>query len=105
VRFFFIDSLGTEKCCTYNARVHPLFSCALHVSSILLPLYHIHQVANMHVAVDTHRKKAEYETAQAETPEFEYVKWWTDPGLRKLYCWAAVLCIASATTGYDGYNS
>jgi hypothetical protein len=41
--------------------------------------------------------------AQAEAPELERVNWRQDPGLRKLYCYAAVICIASATTGYDGY--
>ncbi|KAI1108335.1 general substrate transporter [Nemania sp. NC0429] len=35
-------------------------------------------------------------------PTFEKVKWYKDPGLRKLYFYAFVLCIASATTGYDG---
>ncbi|KAH8593395.1 general substrate transporter [Bisporella sp. PMI_857] len=40
--------------------------------------------------------------AQAEAPVFEKVIWYKDSGLRKLYLWAAVLCIASATTGYDG---
>lgn len=41
--------------------------------------------------------------AQAEAPKFEKVHWASDPGLRKLYFWCAVLCVASATTGYDGY--
>jgi hypothetical protein len=40
--------------------------------------------------------------AQEEAPEFEKVNWTRDPGLRKLYFYAFVLCIASATTGYDG---
>lgn len=40
--------------------------------------------------------------AQEEAPEFEKVQWTKDPGLRKLYFFAFVLCIASATTGYDG---
>ncbi|KAI2617328.1 sugar transporter-like protein [Hypomontagnella submonticulosa] len=35
-------------------------------------------------------------------PEFEYVYWTKEPHLRKLYAWAVVLMIASATTGYDG---
>ncbi|KAL2131657.1 hypothetical protein VTI74DRAFT_4753 [Chaetomium olivicolor] len=45
--------------------------------------------------------------AQEEAPEFERVEWTKDPGLRKLYFYAFVLCIASATTGYDGmfFNS
>jgi hypothetical protein len=40
--------------------------------------------------------------AQEEAPEFERVEWTKDPGLRKLYFYAFVLCVASATTGYDG---
>ena len=40
--------------------------------------------------------------AQEEAPKFEHVDWKKDPGLRKLYFYAFVLCIASATTGYDG---
>jgi len=45
--------------------------------------------------------------AQEETPDFEKVDWKKDPGLRKLYFYAFVLCVASATTGYDGmfFNS
>lgn len=45
--------------------------------------------------------------AQQEAPKFEHVNWTKDPGLRKLYWHAFVLCIASATTGYDGmfFNS
>jgi hypothetical protein len=55
------------------------------------------------VRLGVDQKAAELEVAQAEAPEFEQVTWYSDPGLRKLYFWAAVLCIASATTGYDGY--
>lgn len=40
--------------------------------------------------------------AQEEAPEFEKVDWKKEPGLRKLYFFAIVLCVASATTGYDG---
>ena len=40
--------------------------------------------------------------AQEEAPQFEHVEWKKDPGLRKLYFYAVILCIASATTGYDG---
>lgn len=40
--------------------------------------------------------------AHREAPEFEYVYWTKEPHLRKLYAWACVLMIASATTGYDG---
>lgn len=51
---------------------------------------------------DSKKKTAEVEVAQAEAPQFEHVNWKSNPGLRKLYFYAAVLCIASATTGYDG---
>jgi hypothetical protein len=54
------------------------------------------------VAIAVGNLKSEAEAAQAEAPEFEQVTWYKDHGLRKLYFWAAVLCIASATTGYDG---
>jgi len=40
--------------------------------------------------------------AQAEAPELPKVEWKKSPGLRKLYFYAGVLCVASATTGYDG---
>ncbi|KAF4629697.1 hypothetical protein G7Y89_g8448 [Cudoniella acicularis] len=53
--------------------------------------------------VETTREKKEIAgVVQAEAPEFDKVSWYTDPGLRKLYFWCAVLCVASATTGYDG---
>nr|OQO15976.1 hypothetical protein B0A51_17761 [Rachicladosporium sp. CCFEE 5018]OQO29356.1 hypothetical protein B0A51_03138 [Rachicladosporium sp. CCFEE 5018] len=39
---------------------------------------------------------------QAMAPELERVDWKKSPSLRKLYFYAAVLCVASATTGYDG---
>jgi hypothetical protein len=45
---------------------------------------------------------ADLQAALAEVPEFEKVTWYTNPRLRVLYFWAAVLCVASATTGYDG---
>lgn len=41
--------------------------------------------------------------AREEAPEIPYVDWKRDPGLRKLYLYAAVICVASATTGYDGW--
>jgi hypothetical protein len=47
-------------------------------------------------------KTHEVVVAQAEAPELAYVNWRTDPGLRKLYFYAAIICVASATTGYDG---
>ena len=37
-----------------------------------------------------------------DPPEFEKVHWTKEPGLRKLYFYAAILMVASATTGYDG---
>ncbi|KAI8635503.1 general substrate transporter [Xylariaceae sp. FL1651] len=40
--------------------------------------------------------------AAEEAPKFEHVSWYKEPGLRKLYFYAFVLSIASATTGYDG---
>jgi hypothetical protein len=48
--------------------------------------------------------KGTVDVAQAEAPEFEKVTWYSNSGLRRLYFWAAVLCVASATTGYDGYG-
>ncbi|KAI0017284.1 sugar transporter [Xylariomycetidae sp. FL0641] len=47
-------------------------------------------------------KKEEQAIAQEEAPEFERVTWYKEPGLRKLYFHAFILCVASATTGYDG---
>ncbi|KAF2834947.1 general substrate transporter [Patellaria atrata CBS 101060] len=46
--------------------------------------------------------KEEIQIAQAEAPHLEYVNWRKDPGLRKLYFYAVIICVASATTGYDG---
>ncbi|KAF2742201.1 general substrate transporter [Sporormia fimetaria CBS 119925] len=48
------------------------------------------------------KKSADVEAAQAEAPQLPEVNWRKDPGLRKLYFWAAIICVASATTGYDG---
>ncbi|RYP42576.1 hypothetical protein DL767_000100 [Monosporascus sp. MG133] len=47
--------------------------------------------------------KEEYEASMAswEAPHFERVYWMKEPHLRKLYAWACVLMIASATTGFD----
>jgi hypothetical protein len=47
-------------------------------------------------------RSADVEVAQAEAPHLEVVNWRKDPGLRKLYFYAFIICIASATTGYDG---
>lgn len=46
--------------------------------------------------------KAEIEVAVAEAPQLRHVVWYRDPGLRRLYGLVIVLCLASATTGYDG---
>ena len=40
---------------------------------------------------------------QAAAPELQRVDWKKSPSMRKLYFYAGVLCVASATTGYDGY--
>lgn len=64
-----------------------------------------HNTTAKMVAMGINTMSAERDVAQAEAPEFEQVTWYKDPGLRKLYFWAAVLCVASATTGYDGYVS
>lgn len=40
--------------------------------------------------------------AVAEAPEIPYVDWKKSPNMRKLYFYAAIICMASATTGYDG---
>ena len=42
------------------------------------------------------------EVALAEAPQIAHVTWYKDPGLRKLYGLTMALCLASATTGYDG---
>ncbi|CAI7611042.1 unnamed protein product [Penicillium glandicola] len=56
----------------------------------------------MGIAVGASTLKSDLNAAHAEKPELEQVTWWQEPGLRRLYLWAAVLCVASATTGYDG---
>lgn len=53
-------------------------------------------------AVGTATKKQDLAVAQAEAPQLAKVKWWADPGMRVLYFYAAILCVCSATTGYDG---
>ena len=40
--------------------------------------------------------------AREEAPELPHVNGRKDPGLRKLYMYAAVICVASATTDNDG---
>lgn len=57
------------------------------------------------IGIDTGKSlQATLGVAQAEAPTFEKVTWYSNSGLRKLYFWAAILCVASATTGYDGYG-
>jgi len=46
--------------------------------------------------------QVDIDAAQAEAPRFEKVYWTREPHLRKLYAYAIVLMVASATTGYDG---
>lgn len=46
--------------------------------------------------------KEDARIAEAEAPHLRHVVWYRDPGLRKLYAYIAVICMASATTGYDG---
>ena len=49
------------------------------------------------------QKQADVEVAQAEAPHLARVEWRKEPGLRKLYFYCIIICVASATTGYDGY--
>ncbi|KAF2096612.1 general substrate transporter [Rhizodiscina lignyota] len=42
------------------------------------------------------------QVAQEEAPKLRHVTWYKDPGLRKLYACCIVVCMSSATTGYDG---
>ena len=50
-------------------------------------------------------KQTEVQIAQSEAPQLERVHWMRDAGLRRLYFWAGIICMASATTGYDGYDN
>ncbi|KEF60206.1 uncharacterized protein A1O9_05056 [Exophiala aquamarina CBS 119918] len=50
----------------------------------------------------TPTRSTEVAVAQAKAPELNHVNWRTDPGLRKLSFFAGVICVASATTDYDG---
>jgi hypothetical protein len=49
------------------------------------------------------KRQAEVEVANAEAPHLQHVVWYRDQGLRRLYGLLMVLCLASATTGYDGF--
>ena len=53
-------------------------------------------------AISMSAPKGNADAAREEAPDFEKVNWKKEPNLRKLYFWAAILCVASATTGYDG---
>jgi hypothetical protein len=57
------------------------------------------------VKVLPNKKAADVELAQAEAPHLARVNWRSDAGLRKLYMYCGIICVASATTGYDGYAS
>jgi hypothetical protein len=48
-------------------------------------------------------RKNDVEITPPVEPHLARVDWKSDPGLRKLYFWAFIICIASATTGYDAY--
>jgi hypothetical protein len=54
--------------------------------------------------VNSPAKGAEQEAqaARDDAPQFEKISWRKEPNMRKLYFWAAILCVASATTGFDG---
>lgn len=56
----------------------------------------------MPLAVGHSSTKHEVAVAQAEAPHLARVKWWRNPGMRVLYFYASILCVCSATTGYDG---
>lgn len=46
--------------------------------------------------------KGASEGAISDAPEFEHVNWRKQPNMKTLYFWCIILCVASATTGYDG---
>ncbi|KFY31023.1 hypothetical protein V493_01477 [Pseudogymnoascus sp. VKM F-4281 (FW-2241)] len=53
-------------------------------------------------AVGDSTKKQAQAAIQASGPHLAKVQWWSDPGMRQLYFYAGILCVCSATTGYDG---
>jgi hypothetical protein len=57
----------------------------------------------MPLAVGIASTRDDLAIAQADAPHLVKVKWWKDPGMRVLYFYASILCVCSATTGYDGY--
>lgn len=54
------------------------------------------------VAIAMGVPKGDSAAARDEAPQFEKVIWYKEPNMRKLFFWSSILCIASATTGYDG---
>ena len=46
--------------------------------------------------------KDNVEAVQADAPEIPRVKWTASANMRKLYFYCIILCVCSATTGYDG---
>jgi hypothetical protein len=47
-------------------------------------------------------KKETVAEVQSAAPKFEKVKWSKSANMRKLYFYCVILCVCSATTGYDG---
>jgi len=47
-------------------------------------------------------KKERADEVRAAGPEIPHVQWTKSPNMRKLYFYCGILCVASATTGYDG---
>lgn len=47
-------------------------------------------------------KAEELAEAQAAAPEIPKVDWKATASMRKLYFYCIILCVCSATTGYDG---
>lgn len=47
-------------------------------------------------------RKVSVAEVRAAAPVMPKVDWKKSPNMRKLYFYAAILCVASATTGYDG---
>jgi hypothetical protein len=51
----------------------------------------------------TKPKSEQTAEVQAAAPEIPKVDWKKSPNMRKLYFYCVILCVASATTGFDGY--
>ena len=54
------------------------------------------------VAIAMGAPKGNHAAAVEEAPDFDKIIWYRQPNMRKLFLWSSVLCIASATTGWDG---